>query len=72
MSAKHRILYGSVAFSLLALLAGCGPITKEAMYEGLKTSERILNPPETTLPGERPMTYPEYEEERKKARGEQS
>lgn len=56
----------------LSLLAGCGVVTKESVYEGLNTRERILNPPESVLPGERPMTYPEYEEERKKARGENS
>lgn len=54
---------------LLALLAGCGAVSKEGVYEGFKTRERIVNPPETTLPSERSMTYPEYEEERRKASG---
>jgi hypothetical protein len=66
----RRHLQTLTALALLALLVGCGAVTKEGVYEGLKTRERIVNPPETTLPSERTMTYPEYEEERKKMRGE--
>lgn len=51
------------------VLGGCGLFTKEDMYEGLKTRERIVNPPETKAPVEPPLTYPQYENERKKATG---
>lgn len=54
----------------LSLLAGCGAVTKESVYEGFNTRERILNPPETVVPGERQMSYPEYEKERKKSTSE--
>ncbi len=48
------------------VLGGCGLFTKEGTYEGLKTRERIVNPPETTVPAEAPLTYPQYEHERRK------
>jgi hypothetical protein len=70
MKTVVRRLDTLAVLALLTPLAGCGAVSKEGVYEGLKTRERILNPPETAVPGERPMTYPEYEEERKKARGE--
>jgi hypothetical protein len=70
MMTAHKRPAVFTALSVFALLAGCGAGSKEAFYEGLKTRERLLNPPESSHPAERPMTYPEYEEERKKARGE--
>jgi hypothetical protein len=60
---KGKVLIGL----LIALaLAGCGAVTKEGMYEGLKARERMVDPQAEQPTGERSPSYGEYEAERKK------
>jgi len=52
----------------VGLFAGCANSERinASIYEGLKTRNTIINPSAERKPGEKSMSYQEYEAERKK------
>lgn len=63
-----RTFIAIVLFAQLGFITGCA--NKETayanIYEGLRTRNAILNPAADQKPGEKPMSYQEYEAERTK------
>lgn len=64
MPAAIAIFLGAV----LGLSAGCtdSERIRDNVYEGLQTRERMVHPSVEQSPAEKPLSYPEYEAERKK------
>lgn len=54
-------------FALLALAAGCANLNQlyEGLYEGLKFRHQHTSLPQEQSLTERPLSYPQYEAERK-------
>ena len=52
-------------FCLVLLLAGCGTVTSQSIYEGLRT-QQSLKDAGALQPSEKMGTYDSYEKDRKK------